>query len=90
MSKGDEIELGLVATIVVGAVAALGVCIAVFSLWYLCRSWSGTTNPPLPLFEAVVSHTLVPIFTSSIGAVLAWIFGKHIVGAIAARIRSVS
>ena len=56
------------------------------SLWYAF----GMTQSAYAhtIYDDVVVHTLLPLFSYLIGTVLTWIFGKPLVEALAERLRS--
>jgi hypothetical protein len=79
-----EIKFEGFATVAVWFVFLLGLVVVALSLYCCFFGFPGKMDQAM--FDSVVSRTLVPMYTSTIAAVLAWVFGKHLVAAIAARI----
>jgi hypothetical protein len=65
---------------------ALGVLIAFASLTFLLRAESWSTHKDV--FELTVTRTLLPLFSTMVTAVLAYIFGKTFVALAEARLHT--
>ena len=84
------------ATTIAVITGALGAIIVGLSLYYffslptLCGGVFDKDKAAAAsdLFGMVVTKTLLPIFNTLIGAVLAWVFGKPLFEALAERIRT--
>jgi hypothetical protein len=81
------------ATTIAIITGALGAIIVGLSLYYFFSLPSLCGNEAKAalaneLFGAVVTKTLLPIFNTLIGAILAWVFGKPLFEALAERIRT--
>jgi hypothetical protein len=73
--------------------ATLALTIFGLSLWYFFNEIGADTARLViakSVFETVVVSALLPMFNAVVTAVLAWVFGKPLVAAIATRLNSSS